>query len=477
MTPTRSVTTPASKKNANRNLLLAEHWSDEDDENLPNRLNNMGVSDEPVKQNLDSQIKVWQKQLDAHQRAINRIGKFVETGQLDKMSLEMVRIRKEKLGKEWIEVQDIYYKLIGQIGPEQVEEWDELIENLEEIYYEAHSAMSAKIVKLENEALPRHPLSDLGPEDRPIKLIMPLQPHNMQNTWGKFDGGLRKWMGFRDRFKAAIHDNADVTNAYKLSYLLQSLTGAAAQALGKSDNYDEAWKRLLELYDKPYLIAQEHLRDFYKLPTLQPPASAAQLEKMSNVTHEVIRQLQALEYPVEHWDFVFVHGLHDRLDTKTARDWALANQSNNPPVSDMLKFLDREAAALQHMRSDREVLAITIANNPRPTRSAGAAQKEIGKKTGTTAKQYRCEACTDYHQLYECPTFAALNWSARKDFMERKHICENCLKKGHQKDNCYDERRCNYRQCQDDPKHNSLLCPHKVNKSLSVNVAKTGSGI
>lgn len=189
-------------------------------------------------------------------------------------------------------------------------------------------------------------------EERPIELIMPMQQRNIPNTWGKFDGDQRNWIRFRDRFKAAIHDNKGILDVYKQSYLLQSLTGSALETLRKgrlaNEIYLRAWERLLEVYDDPYAIAREHMQNFYSLPVLQGPATSLQLERMTNVTHEVIRQLRALEYPTEHWDFIFVQGLHDRLDDKTSRDWELTRQVNNPSVLHMLEFLDEKAAALKY---------------------------------------------------------------------------------------------------------------------------------
>lgn len=221
------------------------------------------------------EVNAWSRKFNAHQRAIDRMAMFVQSERIANIGVEMIKNRKEELEKEWNMAHEIFYSLIGEVEEGQAQHYDDCMEHLEDTYYETHAVLSSKIVALEEKILSEsRAASEIGQGTRPIKLIMPVQQHNMQNTWGKFDGGLRKWIGFRDRFKAAIHGNSDITDAYKLQYLLQSLAGTAAQALGKSDNYEQAWERLLELYDKPYLIAQEHLRDFYNLPTLQTPASA-----------------------------------------------------------------------------------------------------------------------------------------------------------------------------------------------------------
>lgn len=114
-----------------------------------------------------------------------------------------------------------------------------------------------------------------------INVNVPMQQHNIPNTWGTFDGSVTKWKQLRDRFKESMHDNKDVSLATKILRLQDSLKGKAAQALGQrhftADNYMDAWKRLNELYDRPYVIASEFMRQFYRLPQLQSSPTANEL--------------------------------------------------------------------------------------------------------------------------------------------------------------------------------------------------------
>lgn len=136
---------------------------------------------------------------------------------------------------------------------------------------------------------------------------------SIENTWGEFDGNLIQWQGFHDRFKAAIHENEQLSGAYKFMYLQKSLKGKASYALGEwqltDNNYAEAWERLYQLYERQYETSAALMRKFHGLPKLDH-ANGAILQKFSNVTHEVLRQLRALEYPVDHYDLFMVHGIH-----------------------------------------------------------------------------------------------------------------------------------------------------------------------
>lgn len=127
--------------------------------------------------------------------------------------------------------------------------------------------------------------------------------------------------------------------------------------------YQEAWERMMSVYDDPYKIAQSYMRRLYQLPVLQSPASADDLKRMSDVTNETIRQLRALGLPVDSWDFVFVHNLHERLENETGRLWQRARASGVlATATEMIDFLDREAAAARPINESREQLQISVHN-------------------------------------------------------------------------------------------------------------------
>lgn len=88
---------------------------------------------------------------------------------------------------------------------------------------------------------------------------------------------------------------------------------------------------------------------FNSLPKLER-ALGYKLQKMCNTVHEVVRQLRALEYPLEGTHIFFVHGIHDRLDPETSQAWELTRTSENPTTAEILRFLDRQARALSGLR-------------------------------------------------------------------------------------------------------------------------------
>lgn len=304
----------------------------------------------------------------------------------------------------------------------------------------------------------------------------------IENTWGEFDGTLIQWQGFHDRFKSAIHDNEQIPRAFKFQYLQKSLKGRAATALGEwqlsDENYNEAWERLNQLYAREYQTGKELLWKFFDLPRLER-ANGFMIQKYSNVTHEVLRQLRGLHYPVEHYDLIFVHSIHDKLDPETSKAWELCRNSERPSIDDMLNFLDIQAKALMGVQfvEKRSAMKEKKSNssnyerksNLKPISNEKWSKSEEKKPTGAI----KCKLCNEaQHWLYRCDKFKKLNVPDRKRIVREHELCNNCLKPFHRSKECFAKacQRC-------DLKHNSLLCPENPQNKVVTSVHTKGNEI
>lgn len=173
-----------------------------------------------------------------------------------------------------------------------------------------------------------------------------------------------KWLEFRNKFLETIHNKEELDESNKLEYLVQSLEGRPAQLVGDSskpkNNYSDVWNSLRQFYDKPYRIALESMRQFFALPVLSTKATALDLQTMANITRETMNRLHALELPVEHYNFIIVASLHDRLDKETRTEWnKYRNQDQMPTLADMLNFLEWEAPI---MKGDLDLRPASVAS-------------------------------------------------------------------------------------------------------------------
>jgi len=87
---------------------------------------------------------------------------------------------------------------------------------------------------------------------------------------GKFKGDVTGWTTFWDTFKAAVHDNTDISKIDKFHYLNSSLecsAGKAIHGLGLTvGNHDSAIALLQEHFGDPQAIIAALMNELLKLP-------------------------------------------------------------------------------------------------------------------------------------------------------------------------------------------------------------------
>lgn len=318
------------------------------------------------------------------------------------------------------------------------------------------------------------PLAPSQVQLQPIYISCP-SAGQMDNTWGEFDGNLTKWQTFHDCFKAAVHDNKSISNVFKFQRLKSSLKGKAANIFNGWEhtdaNYNLAWERLKQIYQRKYQTSKQLFRTFFNLPSLDY-ASGAMLERLSNVTHTVLSQLRSLGYPVQHYDAIFLHTLHDKLDPSTSKEWELYRTSETPRLSTMLQFLDWQAKALSNVQFNehRESKDNRKRAAPKPEHKMEKGARFNDDKPASSSKNVErnsCVLCKENHYLHRCSKFIKLNLTSRRKSVRDHALCYNCLRSTHMVKDCLVPpcRRCN-------KKHNSLLCPENPSNMAVTTVQK-----
>lgn len=393
---------------------------------------------------------------------IQRALSFIKDKHFEEMEEGEAITRLESLRSTWAIYKKNYGKVFLSYNDEDRKTLSDMYTTFQYAFFRASGALKGKISKqqpqLASEGVPSSDAQTVN-----VQLNMPVQQHDLRNTWGEFDGNYTKWPGFYDRFKAAIHDNEAVSPAFKFQYLKKSLVGKAARTLGEwqltDENYQEAWLRLIQCFDKKYLTGREYMRAFMRLPELVSPVSSNDLQRMSNVTHETIRQLKSIGHPSEYYDFVFIHLLHERLDSETARQWELTRSSENPTIDEMTEFLDKQADALANSNPrSRQNFKVNLSNERASQARSDSQNRQKKEEIKLEVKKSACDACSGDHPIWTCPEFESLSLTAKKEFVKRRNLCENCLKRGHGPSNCY---MAGCYRCPGTPKHNHLLCSRR----------------
>lgn len=130
------------------------------------------------------------------------------------------------------------------------------------------------------------------------------------------------------------------------------MRGDALEKFGQwpdsDSNYYEAWNWLQDQNSRPYHTSKKCLWKLIKFPKIEY-ASGTMIEKLYTVAEGVVRQLRAMEYPVEYYDLILVHCIHDKLDAETSKDWEIQRKNENPTFHEMIKFLQLRKLELQKM--------------------------------------------------------------------------------------------------------------------------------
>lgn len=280
-------------------------------------------------------------------------------------------------------------------------------------------------------------------------------------------------------FRAAVHDNKDVPAVNKFKHLQRALKGKAAEAIGTWDitaeNYEHAWTRLMELFNKKYPRVQAYIGQILNLPSLHNTTTDG-LRTLAHTTYEVTRQLKTLGLPTEKWDMMLICILHSKLDPATSCEWELVRDNNdNPELSTMLKFLERRAAAYSNIptagSSNAPAWKSRAPANQGTSSTTQPRTTQTASKEGQAKKMHFCNSCQQEHQVYECPKFLAMSLSARKNFVQQRGLCPNCLRQGG-----HALSECRYKgcfKCPGAPQHNLLLCPARELAKNPVAVATT----
>lgn len=316
----------------------------------------------------------------------------------------------------------------------------------------------------------------------------------------KFDGSAESWPTFRDLFISEVHQRYpdDVT---KLVYLQQLCVGGAKQTLGQwqptAANYKLAWDTLCARYEDERAIKQAAA---HILTTLTPVRRENRdgLRKLIDTTNNALRQLEAAGCPTSQWDELVISKWMECLPDATYRKWKRHLRGRSDVTyRELCEFVEveartcdeierREKDANHHgdnhrdqrktnrerhesrtnrynerrndrnygLRNDRRVENKPDWRNNKPS----TRQSTDHRSTNTTSSQDNnlCPICNNKHWPWMCERFRKMTLQERKDEVNKKKLCNRCLK-DHHGGECKSNFVC--RKC--GQPHSSLLCKER----------------
>ncbi|XP_055522542.1 uncharacterized protein LOC129716729 [Wyeomyia smithii] len=163
------------------------------------------------------------------------------------------------------------------------------------------------------------------------------------------------WLELIDKFNSLIHRRNSLPTIQKFEYLKLSLKGAALGLIDSlpttETNYSIAYDLLVDRYNNPKLLIQQHTRELFELKAVAFEA-AVLLRELFDSARKHLRCLKILEQPVVAWDAILVHLMANKLNSATRREWeSAASGAKTPTYEQLEKFVNDRCQVLDAMPS------------------------------------------------------------------------------------------------------------------------------
>ena len=313
----------------------------------------------------------------------------------------------------------------------------------EERYYELQSryrsAIDEKTVVHTVPAVPNNNIDNRLANDSKTRLPPISLP--------KFDGVVSNWCSFHDTFKSLIHDDPNMDLIRKFHYLKSCLTGEASNIIDSipltADNYENAWKMLIDRYNNKKLIINFHLKGLFNQSNLKSENSL-ELCKLIDNCNKHIRALRSLNIPIEHWDTILIYMISNKFDSETKKYWDLSLKNEvQPTYNELEQFVEKRCFALSNLSQPDVNTSKSSKQNQLSTHHAGTSGN----------KNKPCNFCqSKEHKNYRCPNLLKLLPKDRFQLVKKRNLCIKCFGVNHSLNDCkfFDCKTCHQ-------KHNTLL--------------------
>lgn len=137
-----------------------------------------------------------------------------------------------------------------------------------------------------------------------------------------------------------MHKNELLNPVDKFAYLRSVLIGEAFKSVDDlsvtNNNYDLAWKTLLERYNSRKKLININLTSLFAFPRVYRE-NYTDLRRLVTSLSKIVHSLPVLYIPVNSWNAIFVHLGVDKLDLVTKKHWETQTKDVKDPSFDEFK--------------------------------------------------------------------------------------------------------------------------------------------
>lgn len=277
----------------------------------------------------------------------------------------------------------------------------------------------------------------------------------------KFTGEMVEWTNYISIFNSLVHNNTQLNGVQRLHYLLSTLHKEPLALIRHlpitEENYNVAYKLLVDRYENKRLIGDKHLEAILGLPSFSTNPSGY-LRRFVATLKENLEALKALGFDVDSWSFILLHILSKKLSVDVRTRFELEHSMHAiPTFNHLLSFLEIQLKVLEN------VAGVKV--------SAAFKHNANTASCHTILQNTVCSFCNDKeHNIHRCPKFDELDLSQRKAFVQKQKLCFNCLRTHGPK--CTSKYTC--RVCQQ--RHHTKLHDNIQSTKYSLNTSTLTPG-
>jgi hypothetical protein len=283
-----------------------------------------------------------------------------------------------------------------------------------------------------------------------------------------FKGDFHEWPMFHDRFVALMDKHSQLSNSDKMYYLLDCLSGAAAEAVKgipiSSDHYELAVKVLNERFDKPRVVATALIEKLLNITPIQHE-SLSELTNFVATFGESVALLTSLNIP-DLGSFILFSLASRALPIGVQKLFEVENSDSFPSFQVFTQFLKSRISVLENVTDSRKptysgkVHVNNLSSLARKSDKGGAVSFTVNKISG--APLDKCKCCNNQmHSLSACKKFMSEEEEDRISFARTNRLCFLCLSDKHWANRCRSNTKCTV--CS--RKHHVLLHSDAVDKT------------
>ena len=264
-----------------------------------------------------------------------------------------------------------------------------------------------------------------------------------------FSGDVTEWMTFWDSYETAVHQNSELSDVEKFTYLKTLVTRTAKESIAgltlTSANYKEAVRLLTDRFGKKERIISRHMEALLNLESVTWQGNTTGLRSLFDKIETHTRELVALGVAPEAYNSL----LPSLLMKKLPHELCLAISRRIPEdewnLERIMKELSDELRARERAVSERKKTS-----EEHRSHNKGASFKPTS--TALHSRVYSCHYCEGNHESESCLKVAKLE--DRRQFIRDSGRCFVCLRKGHVSRNCRAGGKCKH--CQG--RHHNSIC-------------------